>query len=112
MHNVPSASSDEFLDVDMPDADDAIQRGYADMLQGRIRPWAEAKKLADSIRTTNQNDARRPCTTQQECPPAYNEEPLTAKEIEELHEGYAQTMRGECLDAYEMLAEIRARYRI
>ena len=93
MHNVPSASSDEFPDADMPDANDAIQRGYADMLQGHVHPWAEAKKLADSIRAMNQNDARRPRTTQQECPPAYGEKPLTAEEIEELREGYAQAVR-------------------
>ena len=92
MHSMPPASSNESLHADMPGADDAIWQGYSDMQQGHVRPWAGAKKLADSIRATSQNDARRPCTMQQECSPAYNEEPLTAEEVEELREGYAQAM--------------------
>ena len=38
----------------------------------------------------------------------YEEEPLTAEQIENLQAGYAEAIRGELCDAHEMLAEIRA----
>ncbi len=33
----------------------AITRGYDDMLNGRTRPWAQAKRDADRIRTAREN---------------------------------------------------------
>lgn len=88
----------------------AIQRGYNDMEQGHVRPWSEARRLADSIRESRFYETLRSQMTQQELPHIGGDEPLTTGQIEKLREGYAQAMRGEYQPAKDMLAEIRKEY--
>lgn len=88
----------------------AIQRGYADMEQGHVRPWSEARQLADSIRESHCHETSLPHMTRQELPHICGEEPLTAEERAVVLEDYASAMRGELVDAKEAIARIRTKY--
>ena len=74
-----------------------IQRGYDDMLAGRVLPWSEAKLAAADLRQK----------THEGCEP-----PLSDAEIRSLRQGYDEAMRDELYDARKMLAEIRAEHGI
>lgn len=88
----------------------AIQRGHNDMGQGRVRPWGEARQLADSIREPRNNETPQSRMTQKEPSHECEEEPLTAEERAIVLQDYASAMRGELADAKEALARIRAKY--
>ena len=88
----------------------AIQRGYNDMEQGRVRPWGEARQLVDSIREPRSNETPQSRLTQKEPSHECEEEPLAAEERAIVLQSYALAMRGELADAKEALARIRAKY--